>query len=292
VTADDDERRAILERFAACDMPTLRRLDALLKSEPDAPSGSNYLGFLRSIAESDIAFLREAERSYGNSWKLRGGVDTFHMLRRKWERIETRVAAGIDPAEAAPAASPYDIFEHIAADRSADGFIDDARDLRRYLMLVEAEMIARSAGNLRDSGRGYLDQFAALARSDVETIEAKEKSYGDSWKRAGGIGAFMMLARKWDRLKQRVVTRIDAAEGVRGASRDNVFEHIAADGRSESVIDDIRGLRQYLLLVEGEMVARGSVEIATPRNIQERAQTSSGTRAGPNRHPRPQRARG
>lgn len=266
--SDEREREAILANLAGCDTPTLRRLAALLEDRRDHPadSGKSYLDFLQPVADSDISGLRNSEKSYGNSWKLRGGVDTFHMLKRKWERVEKRAATDIDATVAAPGASPYDIFEHLAADRGADGLIDDVRDLRRYLMLVEAEMTARKTSNLADSGRGYLDQFKAVSRNDIDTIEEKEKSYGSSWKRSGGIGAFMMLARKWDRIMQRVVTRIDAAEGTPGASRDNVFEHLAADRRAEGVIDDIRGLRQYLLLVEAEMAARGEVEIGTARD--------------------------
>jgi hypothetical protein len=268
--SDEHEREAILASLAACDTPTLRRLAALLR-ERDNPgdSGKSYLDYLQAVAASDISGLRNSEKSYGNSWKLRGGVDTFHMLKRKWERVEKRVATNIDATAAAPGASPYDIFEHLSADRGADGFIDDVRDLRRYLMLVEAEMTARKASNLADSGRGYLDRLDAVSRSDLDTIEEKEKSYGSSWKRSGGIGAFMMFARKWDRIMQRVVTRIDAAEGAPGAARDNVFEHLAADRRAEGVIDDIRGLRQYLLLVEAEMAARGAVEIGTARDNRE-----------------------
>jgi hypothetical protein len=266
----EDERKALLESLAALDVPTLRRLAASVAVVHEgSESDKGYLDHLRAVAESDIVGLKNAERSYGNSWKLRGGVDTFHMLRRKWERVEKRVATTIDATAAAPGASPYDVFEHVAADRGADGFIDDLRDLRRYLMLVEAETTARKAANLPDSGRGYLDQLVSIAQSDVATIEEKENAYGSSWKRAGGIGAFMMFARKWDRLKQRVAAPVADGPDAPGAARDNVFEHIAADRRSEGVIDDIRGLRQYLLLVEAEMAARGAVEIGTARDNRE-----------------------
>ena len=265
--SEHGRRQALLDKLAACDTPTLQRLAALLTDErqPATDTATGYLGNLKAVADSDINGLVASEKSYGNSWKLRGGVDTFHMLRRKWDRIEKSVATSI-PATTAPAVSPYDIFEHIAADRGADGLIDDVRDLRRYLMLVEAEMMARKAGNLADSGRDYLDQLQSIAHHDIATIEEKEASYGSSWTRSGGIGAFMMFARKWDRILQRVATRIDAAEGTPGASRDNVFEHLLADRRTEGVIDDIRGLRQYLLLVEAEMAARGAVEIGTARD--------------------------
>jgi hypothetical protein len=50
------------------------------------------------------------------------------------------------------------------------------------------------------------------------------------------------------------------------AARDNILEHIAADRRSEPVLDDVRDLRQFLLLVEAEMAARGAVKVGTARD--------------------------
>ena len=41
-----------------------------------------------------------------------------------------------------------------------------------------------------------------LAQADILSLIESEKSYGDSWKRRGGTGAFMMLARKFDRIEQ------------------------------------------------------------------------------------------
>ncbi len=43
-----------------------------------------------------------------------------------------------------------------------------------------------------------------VAKIDVEKLHKAEQSYGNSWKQRGGIGAFMMLARKWDRLEKQV----------------------------------------------------------------------------------------
>lgn len=268
---DQDRRRAVLDRLASCDTATLLRLEVLLDDAPDhaADGGNGYLTYLQAVAESDVTGLRRAEQSYGDSWKRRGGVDTFHMLTRKWDRIEKRVATHLDAIGDAPGATPYDIFEHIAADRRADGFIDNIRDLRRYLMLIEAEMAARKAGGLADSGSGFLDHLQPVAQSDIRNIEEKEKSYGSSWKRRGGIAAFMMFARKWDRIEQRVATHIQATEDAAAATRDNVFAHISADRRAEGVIDDIRDLRRYLMLVEAEMAARGVVQIGTARDNRE-----------------------
>ena len=79
-----------------------------------------------------------------------------------------------------------------------------------------------------------------IAERDVRTLEEKGKAYGDSWKRRGGTGAFMMLARKWDRL-----------ENQAEAHSFDVFAAIRDD--PDGVLDDIRDLRCYLLLVEEEM---------------------------------------
>lgn len=48
-----------------------------------------------------------------------------------------------------------DIFLGIATDTRGEGLIDDVRDLRRYLMLVEAEMRARGFQRThRDNKKG------------------------------------------------------------------------------------------------------------------------------------------
>ena len=52
------------------------------------------------------------------------------MLARKWDRIENQTQR-----------EKYDIFQTIRIDNREEGVIDDIRDLRRYLLLVEAEML-------------------------------------------------------------------------------------------------------------------------------------------------------
>ena len=49
------------------------------------------------------------------------------MLARKWDRIENQCKK-----------DGYDIFKTIAKDPSNTGILDDIRDLRRYLLLVES----------------------------------------------------------------------------------------------------------------------------------------------------------
>jgi hypothetical protein len=126
------------------------------ESKPDprprdvtADSGDAYLELLHVIADEDVVGLKRAQLSYGNSWKQRGGVGAYMMLVRKSDRLENRVQRqgptvsrerlGLPDITAAP----YDLFGHVLVDPRAEGVIDDIRDLRRYLLLVEAELRAR-----------------------------------------------------------------------------------------------------------------------------------------------------
>lgn len=102
--------------------------------DPEKDSGDLFLEFLNEIAMEDVAGLKKAAESYGNSWKSRGGVGAFMMLARKWDRMENRLRK---------AKMAWDIFWGIFNDDRGEGLIDDVRDLRRYLLLVEAEVRAR-----------------------------------------------------------------------------------------------------------------------------------------------------
>ncbi|MAK38150.1 MAG: hypothetical protein CMC15_18465, partial [Flavobacteriaceae bacterium] len=63
-----------------------------------------------------------------------------------------------------------------------------------------------------------------IAIEDIRALAKAEQSYGDSWKKRGGVGAFMMLARKWDRLETQV-----------SAKNFDVFEAADQDKRPEGV---------------------------------------------------------
>lgn len=89
----------------------------------------------------------------------------------------------------------------------------------------------------------------AIAEGDVAQLIVKEKEYKGSWKKRGGVGAFMMLARKWDRLEAQVEN-----QGY------DIFEALQRDMRTTGLIDDLGDLRRYLMLVEMEMQIRNSSE--------------------------------
>jgi hypothetical protein len=95
--------------------------------------GSDFK-FIGLLASSDVTALEKAQESYGDSWRNRGGVGAFMMLARKWDRIENQVSS-----------DNYDVFKTIKDDPSSDGILDDIRDLRRYLLLVEAHVSGKAS---------------------------------------------------------------------------------------------------------------------------------------------------
>ena len=78
-----------------------------------------------------------------------------------------------------------------------------------------------------------------IAQRDLEALKKAEESYGNSWRRRGGVGAFMMLARKFDRIEH---------QSERHAW--DIFEAGEAFKGEAGLLDDIRDLRRYLILVE------------------------------------------
>ncbi len=114
-----------------------------------------------------------------------------------------------------------------------------------------------------------LDHTPAVAKSDVDALAKAFKSYGDSWRKRGGVGAFMMLARKWDRLENHLNNPKPAGIGKETFSRFDIFEAIRLDKRAEGIIDDIRDLRRYLMLVEAEMMTEGIVPAEVKKDAPE-----------------------
>ena len=81
---------------------------------------------MKDLAQQDILSLIESEKSYGDSWKRRGGTGAFMMLARKFDRIEQQAES-----------CNYDVFKAGNMFGGEDGLLDDIGDLRRYLFLVE-----------------------------------------------------------------------------------------------------------------------------------------------------------
>lgn len=103
------------------------------------------------------------------------------------------------------------------------------------------------------------EHIKKLALNDVEVLKDKGATYGSSWRNRGGVGAFMMLARKWDRI-----------ENISKASNYDIFHAVRTDNADiDGILDDIQDLRRYLLLVESHLTA--------PKTGSESAATSVGS---------------
>jgi hypothetical protein len=131
-----------------------------------------HLDHLLIVAVEDVEHLKMKEATYQGSWKRSGGRSAWFMLRRKIDRLlemmkrpeaphgwniqdyfdavdaggEVTVDASIAKYLATSHAAE-DVFAKIEqAPSGEDGSVlAEIRDLRRYLLLVEAEMISRGA---------------------------------------------------------------------------------------------------------------------------------------------------
>ena len=98
------------------------------------------------------------------------------------------------------------------------------------------------------------DMLREIAANDVKVLEVKGATYGTSWRKRGGVGAFMMLARKWDRIENQ------CEEGFYDIFK-RVEAELAAGITKDGLLDDIQDLRRYLLLVEGHLQNQRSVPV-------------------------------
>ena len=102
---------------------------------------------MKEVAQNDLSALRTAETSYGDSWKRRGGVGAFMMLARKFDRIEHQSEK-----------HGWDVFEAGQIFQGEAGLLDDIRDLRRYLLLVEKEILTNYSGSAVAIDQEYEDE--------------------------------------------------------------------------------------------------------------------------------------
>lgn len=116
---------------------------ALPPAAEEAAHALPYLRHVLPVAATDPQFIFETDPIYGGSWQRRGGSGAFMMLARKWDRLEERVKG----------AHGYDVFAAIRDDKRREGAIDDVRDLRRYLLLVEAWCVQRNYVALQVIGK-------------------------------------------------------------------------------------------------------------------------------------------
>ena len=120
-----------------------------------------YMDHLEQVAASDVAGIREKEQTYRGSWKRSGGRSAWFMVKRKIDRLvemmtppapppgwPTTVRVNADTTHALlRMTTAEDIFARVTnRPYGQDGTVlAEVRDLRRYLLLAEAEMVARGA---------------------------------------------------------------------------------------------------------------------------------------------------
>ncbi len=99
-----------------------------------------------------------------------------------------------------------------------------------------------------DMGRydRQLHRLSFITKELVKYVNDKDIQYGSSWRKRGGAGAFMVIARKWDRIEQACETRHPA--------KYDIFDVFETDGRSETILDDCLDLVGYLLILVEHMI--------------------------------------
>lgn len=90
------------------------------------------------------------------------------------------------------------------------------------------------------------ERLVWLADVIAEYVADKDRQYGSSWRKRGGAGAFMVMARKWDRIET-------ACEWEDGDY--NIFRVFDSDDRQENIGDDVIDLIGYLLVLLEYMIA-------------------------------------
>lgn len=134
----------------------------------------HYRDLIQPVAQGDVDQLQKKDREYGGSWLKRGGIGAFMMLARKWDRIETAMTQPVvlrpsEPAAADMAVSDYDVITRAVCDGREEGILDDIGDLRRYLLLIEAQIrVQLQAGRDRDEA-ALREAAAKLNSQDAPT---------------------------------------------------------------------------------------------------------------------------
>lgn len=184
-----------------------------------------HLNFLAQVIEDD----NEALMRVRGEPMIPG--DMFFVLNLKWNFIEQMAAA-----------QGYDIF--IALREMPDMLMDSIQQFRRDLARLEAALLYWQRTN--HERPLYAPEVPALYERDYAELIVRDQEYNASWKKRGGVGAFMMLARKWDRFAPMVEQFDSIPLTMLKAKPDRV--------------DDVTDLRRYLMLVTSERLYRVAVE--------------------------------
>jgi len=138
-----------------------------------------YHRHMDAIVREDVKYLRTKDTQYNASWKKRSGPGAFFTIARPWDRLENISRM-----------SGYDIFSIIEDEglHGPDGsLIACVRDMRRYLLLVEAEMTERLIQRNADSEKEFTHAPKRYPPGTPENGGHHEKQFG-SGDNGGGVG--------------------------------------------------------------------------------------------------------
>jgi len=127
----------------------------------------SYLDRVGAIAAADAARLQQKDVEYGGSWLKRGGVGAYFVMVRKIDRLETQAAK-----------FGFDVFRALADTSSGESLVDTIRDLRGYLLLIEAEHEERTGRELRTAQTNASQDAPAAAAAPGNLVQDQ---FGASW---------------------------------------------------------------------------------------------------------------
>lgn len=132
-----------------------------------------YHRHLEAVQVADLEYVRRKDAQYAASWKRRGGVGAFFTIVRPWDRLENLLERLPERLAARGEAAQYDVFRAIREEglSGPDGsVIACVRDVRRYLLLLEAEMREQLASKSAERSAVEYDIQRDLPTSPTETF--------------------------------------------------------------------------------------------------------------------------
>lgn len=199
----------------------------------------------RYLIDADEVHVYWDETSQGSHFDL-GMVFMANMYRTRLglPRLKVKHFPDNSPQLDAFEKSFAHVLEHMISD-NLDRWVSHAV---RPTVRPERSQPPKDVDFSKDSGDEYLNYLAEIAQDDIQLLREAQRHYGNSWKSRGGIGAWMMAARKFDRAENRL-SKLDKPY--------DVFFGIFTDTHRDGMIDDIGDLRRYCALIEAEARARG-----------------------------------
>ena len=133
------------------------------------------------------------------------------------------------------------------------------KELKKFIVEIENEIrqrdakvlnkgpiVAQVASQTYDSTSSQDIMLRTLYDEDINTLVAKDREYGQSWKKRGGVGAYVTgVARKFDRVEVQCKKH---GWDIFKAIRDNTERGLT----TEHILETLADARRYLALIEVE----------------------------------------